>query len=816
MAIEPKAPGADCESCPLQGAKMVPGTGPTTCKVVVVGEAPGVTEARLGKPFVGPSGELLRRTLNGYGIDDKDIYVTNAVLCHPARNKLPPKAVHCCRRRLLAEIVAHKPEVVLALGNTATHVLLGDIGGITTIRGRQYEAVGLKDIVVVPTLHPAAILRRPSSFRDFSADISKAFNRTVNSVSTHQGPVDRRIILDQQEAVTFLQHLERMATTATNEAGAPMKVTVDLETSGFDPFDDYILCIVFSWKEEQAVVLGLNLIEDSEVRKALLDAFTSVHIAWGGHGMKFDRKHLVSALGGVGPKVSWDTLLQHYMLDERKGTHDLKKLAAGNLNAPNWEGTIKQYLKKPSTDSYALLPESVLYTYALHDGDYTTRLRMLQESELASRKRLQWVYDNLLVPASNVLADIELFGARIDQSELEGLDDELTGKIFDLECELCTMAGDPGFNPNSTQQVGRIIFEKFNLPHIRGNSTDADVLEALDKKTGHPFVKLMRKQRKVAKLHSTYVKGIERQLSSDGRVRSSFMLHGTVTGRLSCRDPNLQNVPRKGSGIRRLYIPSTPADFRRMFKHVYGRVPQNIRDDDELVIMQGDYSQAELRVLAWITKDPFLLEVYRSGRDLHSEVAERMFGPEYTKEQRVAAKMVNFGLVYGRTARALARDTRIPGMSYEEAVEYINDFFRKMPRVTDWYQKTKAQVRRTGMVTSLVGRERRFGIVTQEVLRDVENQAVNFMCQSPASDFTLRSLCRMHEWCVRSGAAHILVTVHDSIILECPRRLVPVVGKKLATLMQSTAEEMIGDDVVPFPSDIEVGSNWEDLKGVKV
>ena len=816
MTTKPKAPGARCDECPLIGAKCVPGAGPTKCKVVVVGEAPGVTEARKGVPFVGASGELLRRTLHGYGVSNDDIYITNAVLCHPDRNKLPPAAVSFCRGRLLDEIASREPTTILVLGNTATHALLGDVGSITKVRGRQFSATELPGVVVVPTLHPAAVLRRPSTFQDFSTDVRRALNPASHDISTHPGPVHKRVVTSPQDAVVLLEALLHWQDRAVRFEQERVKVTIDLETSGFDPFDDYILCIVLSWEQEQAVVLGLDLIEDSDVRKALLDVFTCEHIAWGGHSMKFDRKHLVSALGGVGPRISWDTLLQHYMLDERKGTHDLKKLAASNFNAPDWEGNLKQYLKKPSTDSYALLPEAVLYRYALCDGDYTTRLRMLQEPELAAHEDLQRIYDELLIPGANALADIELFGARIDQDELADLDDELTGKIFDLECALCKLVGDTSFNPNSPQQVAPILFEKFGLRRVKGTSTDVEVLEALDKETGHPFVKLMLKQRKVAKLHSTYVKGITKQLSKDGRIRSSFMLHGTVTGRLSCRQPNLQNVPRKGSGIRRLYIPSTPEDFRRMFKHVHGRVPQNIRDDDELVIMQGDYSQAELRVLAWITKDPFLLGIYRSGRDLHSEVAERMFGKGYTKEQRVAAKMVNFGLVYGRTAQALAKDTRIPGMSYNEAVAYIDGFFRKMPRVTAWYQKVKSQARRTGMVTSLLGRERRFGIVTREVLRDVENQAVNHMCQSPASDFTLASLIRMHDWCCKSGAAHILVTVHDSIILECPRRLVPVVGKMVATLMQSTAEEMIGDDIVPFTVDVEIGSNWEDLEGVEL
>ena len=310
-----------------------------------------------------------------------------------------------------------------------------------------------------------------------------------------------------------------------------------------------------------------------------------------------------------------------------------------------------------------------------------------------------------------------------------------------------------------------------------------DTLKALlEAGNEEKFVSLLLEQRKEHKLYGTYVKGIRSRLYQ-GRVHPTFLLHGTVSGRLACRNPNMQNVPRE-SKIRKLFVP-----------------------DDGNVFIQGDYSQAELRVMATLSKDVWLKEIFDDGRDLHSEVAERFFGPGFTKEERIRAKAVVFGLAYGREAYSLAQEFKIP---VPEAQRYLETFFDAIPELVQWRRNIQDTVlsQATDLITPF-GRHRRFWLITDENRKDVLKEALSFMPQSTASDICLSALTRLRSQLGDRG--NVRLPVHDSILVECAKEDEADVARLLKETMEQTARDVF-TDYVEFPVDVAIGDSWGSLE----
>lgn len=770
-----KWPLARCDACPLREAPLVPPRGPEgTVSIVFVGEAPGRDEVRFGKVFIGRSGQLLQRCLDAYHLTD--IWITNAALCYVENVDSKEPASYCCRDRLMAEIRSKSPKVVVTLGNIPTNAVLG--GGVTGITSRRGKVVDSTELgtKVLPTLHPAAILRQADMYSDFAADMQRAA-QLAGSIAT---PETAKQPMPPAEATLDYQR-------ALAAAEKSPYAILDLETSGFDYHEDKILCVGIGTLEG-IFVLMQKAVYDPEFAKALQACRTK----WVGHSSKFDRAFLKAQLG-VDITFAFDTLLGHYALDERRGIHDLKQICARLFDAPDWEGDITKYLTKPKTDSYSLLPKGVLYKYAAFDGYYTRRLTDVLVKRLEKAPAQARLVRELLVPGSNALADAEVRGIRVDLARAEA-----TAKVWNLELVKLedAMDGIVGYhiNPGSTKQVGVYLFDTLGLPMIEGRSTDKDVLARLGEKHDVPFLKVLKQHRHVAKLLGTYIEGMQQRVDSNGRLHTNFLLFGTVTGRLSSANPNLQNIP------------SDPDD-------PYGRQIRNLYIASEgMKLLYLDYSQAELRMIATLSEDPFLVEVYQGDRDLHNETATEIFGPDFTSRQRFFAKTVNFGLPYGRSARAIAKDVNLPGLSQATAEEFITRYFERIPKVVAWIESVKRTVRAQGYVESKTGRRRRFPLRTDDIIAEVERQSVNFMSQSGASDTTLCSLIHIHN--ELKGRAHVLLTVHDSILLECPSEHVEEVAREGIAIMERTGAELWGD-LVPFRASAETGDKWGSLVSLK-
>jgi DNA polymerase-1 len=371
---------------------------------------------------------------------------------------------------------------------------------------------------------------------------------------------------------------------------------------------------------------------------------------------------------------------------------------------------------------------------------------------------------------------VETAGIGVDLVYLGALHTEYEERMEGLKRELNKWVD----NPNSPKQVKEALLAM----NIMVKGTDVGVLTGLlfDKNPSVvDFVRQMLVWRKQAKLYGTYIKGIGTRVYK-GRIHPSFLLHGTTTGRLACRNPNLQNVPRD-STIRNMYVAG----------------PGNI-------FVQADYATAELRVVATLARDEVLRDMLTPGRDIHSEVALRFFGPEFTKDQRVRAKAVVFGLTYGRTAFDLAQEF---GSSVKEAQQYVDIWFDTIPATVAWREEIMKHVAEEQEdLVSHFGRHRRFWLITDENIKDVKKEALAFLPQGIASDINLAAAVKIHKYI--GETAHVRLLVHDSILVECAEDKADWVANYMKESMSQTAKDVF-TDFVEFPVEVKIGKSWGEV-----
>lgn len=748
-----------CSECGLYGGIKVNGFGPEVVDVVIVGEAPGVDEARIGRPFVGRSGMLLNKLLSNVGIDRYRLYITNACLCKPPANRNPTvKEIRACRQRLLTEIDAHKPSLVVALGKIALMAISGQNRSIKSERGRVFYTDDFRGIPIFATYHPAAVLRSPSLYVDIMHDFKQVtYIMRHGIIEVGSCVPDYTVLTDEGEAYT-----------ASMLWGAPFydnRIIVDIETAS----NGDILCLGFAGEcggEREVYVVPR---ENCHIFK---NRFNMCAIS--GHNVKFDMQECVK-FGFGKPTTGYDTMLLHYLHDERPGHHDLESVAVEHIAAKPWKGVSKKYKNR-----FEDIPRDELYLYNARDVTYTARLINPLIALLSDKQR--HLYDDLLVPASDTLSEMETVGIGVDVAYLKELIHKYESAQGPIKESLFAMAGHQ-FNPNSYQQVSKILFEEISIPWIGKYRTDEDTLKRISHL--HPFPAKLLEYRKVQRYVSTTLNGLLNNVSPNGRIHTTFNLHGTVTGRLSSSNPvNLQNIPR-GQEARNVFI-------ARPGWH----------------LVEGDLSQAEIRVLAMLSGDSNLIDAVNTS-DVHKSTAALMFGvklDDITPAQRQAAKHLVFGIVYGMQARSLGLEV---GCSEVEAQELIAKYFLAFPVAKAWIMAARAQAVNCGFVESPFGRKRRFDFITRDNRGEVERQAVNAPIQATASDITLYALGYL-PYELRNSRTYPVLTVHDSILLETceePRE----VARLLVRHMQRE-HKFFGN--VQMLADAKIGTPWGNLLAV--
>jgi DNA polymerase-1 len=783
--------GADCTNCPLRiGGKFIPSLGPDNASIAFVGEAPGIQEARTGISFSGSSGKLLEKVSSTYGINREEVLLTNATLCRPADGQSPTKAaITACRPRLLQELQDRGADTVVAMGNSAAFALLG-VEGITKLRvgpGRESEYPELKGVRIIPTVHPAACLRQSDMFPSLISDIGKVINKNVN-----WNEPEYEVLDDPVEASEFLRWLQGRAGSVV------IDIEVDIEKdTAFDHPDRYgLLCVGIAYEEGRAVVIGERACQDGNVRSALGDALrASFVVAQNG---KFDLAGLNPVIGDV--RLGFDTMLAHYCLDERSGIHGLKQMAVEYLGAPLYDEEIKKYVGP--RQGYGVIPKDILYKYNAYDAVCTYSLYLLFSEQL-ERSNLRRVHDHL-VEASNELVYLELNGISIDGGYIEELTKKYLASLEEIESSIDKILIDAGYkaiNPRSPKQIKEALL----FLRCRVDSTNVDtivtIIETLEARKQidvplYHFAQTLLKHRREAKLYGTYVKGIASRRYK-GRVYPTFLLHGTTTGRLACRNPNLQNVPRESS-IKKLFVPSTSSD------------------KSERLFVQADYSQAELRVLTWLAKDEYFREILNdSSRDLFDELtpilypntgSKKEMSESSWKELRIRVKAFVYGLGYGRTEYSIAKEYKL---STQEAKAVKNRFFDAIPAIVEWQKWVKKQVWDGNDLITPFGRHRRFHLITDENWKSIQNEAMAFLPQSTSSDICLRAMTKVSKE-IADTDAYIRNIVHDSILIDCRANEAEDISKILNSRMIESAYQVVGD-YVKFATDVKIGSHWGEV-----
>ena len=519
---------------------------------------------------------------------------------------------------------------------------------------------------------------------------------------------------------------------------------------------------------------------------ALLTALFSADIPKVSHNVKdLTRTLLENGLPAEG--FTFDTALAAYLIDATSGKYDLPTLFTayfhGELPAP----------AHLSPDAFSLLGDTPAAEAAFHS--YVSAVDALYET-LAPllRERNQWeLFETAELPLCRVLAEMELAGCRVDKGALASFGEMLSQRAAALEREIYDLAGE-SFNINSPKQLGEILFGKLGLPHGKktktGWSTNADVLEKLRYEA--PIVGAVLEYRQYAKLKSTYADGLLKAMDPDGRVRTSFQMTVTATGRLSSTEPNLQNIPTRtdlGSEIRKMFIPA-----------------------EGCLLVDADYSQIELRLLACIAGDEAMQQAFRAGRDIHTATAAQVFhvAPEnVTHEMRRRAKAVNFGIVYGISAYSLSQDI---GVTVAEAKDYMEAYFASFPGVKAYMEAVVAKARENGYVETLFHRRRDLPELKSSNfnLRSFgERVALNMPIQGTAADLMKLAMVAVHRRLKAEGLrARLVLQVHDELIVECPEAEAETAAKLLAEEMRGVAHL-----AVPLTAEAHWGCDWLEAKG---
>ena len=403
------------------------------------------------------------------------------------------------------------------------------------------------------------------------------------------------------------------------------------------------------------------------------------------------------------------------------------------------------------------------------------------------------LYQTAELPLCRVLAEMELAGCKVDKGALVSFGEMLSEKADALEQSVYSMAGE-SFNINSPKQLGEILFGKLGLPHGKktktGWSTNADVLDKLRYEA--PIVGAVLEYRQCAKLRSTYADGLLKALDPDGRVRTSFQMTVTDTGRLSSREPNLQNIPTRtdlGSEIRKMFIPGPGC-----------------------VLVDADYSQIELRLLAHISGDEAMIAAFNSGGDIHTATAAQVFHvspADVTPEMRRSAKAVNFGIVYGISAFSLSQDI---GVSVAEAKAYMEAYFATFPGVRQYMDAVVEKAREDGFVETLFHRRRDLPELKASNfnMRSFgERVALNMPIQGAAADIIKLAMVAVHKRLnTELPDAKLVLQVHDELIVECPENQ----AEAAARLLEEEMEKVVSLSV-PLTAEAHWGRNWLEAKG---
>lgn len=597
---------------------------------------------------------------------------------------------------------------------------------------------------------------------------------------------DYQLILEEKD---FLRWVARAAKADL--------LAVDTETTSLNYMDAQLVGLSLSVKEGEAAYIPVmhdymgapRQLERDFVLQQLKPLLQDKSVPKVGQNLKYDM-HILANYGVSLKGVREDTMLESYVLNSTS-RHDLDSLALSYLDHTtiHFEEVAGKGAKQLTFNQVDLEQAGL---YAAEDADIALRLHNRLRSSLAAEPELEGVYRDIEIPLVPVLFRIERRGTLIDSNMLHRHSRVLAERMLEIEKQAHELAGEV-FNLGSPNQLQTILYEKLQLPVLKKTpkgqpSTAEPVLQelALD----YPLPKAILEYRSFSKLKSTYTDKLPLQVNpATGRIHTSYHQAVTATGRLSSSNPNLQNIPvrtEEGRKIRQAFI--APSGHS---------------------LLAADYSQIELRIMAHLSKDEGLITAFREERDVHRSTAAEVFGVAFdavTDDQRRRAKAINFGLIYGMSAFGLARQLGIPR---HEAQSYIELYFERYPQVHDYMDRIRQQAAQKGYVETLFGRRlylpeinSRNGMRRQAAQRT----AINAPMQGTAADIIKKAMVSVDNWLSSSEFnAHVIMQVHDELVLEVPDAFIEPVKEGLLRCMSDTVRLD-----VPLTVDVGVGRNWDE------
>jgi len=621
----------------------------------------------------------------------------------------------------------------------------------------------------------------------------RSFLGRVESLS--ESPKPAQVWEADYHTITTADELQALA----DELAQQPRISLDTETTHTNPRWAQIVGYSFAFKPGIAYYIpvlapeGEPRIDPLEAADILRPVLENAQIGKIGQNLKYD----MIVLRGAGIRLAgnlFDTMVADYLLDPGSRSHglnDLSQRLLGHTPIPISD-LIGKGKNQRRMDEVAL---AEIGPYAAEDADVPIRLVPLLESGLKD-DNLEGLLADLEMPLIEVLVELEYNGIRIDVEHLSKLSTEFGGRMEELQGEIHALAGHE-FNIASPKQLAHVLFDELKLPVIKktaksGPSTDAEVLESLSK--SHDIAAKIIDYRQYAKLKGTYVDALpELVCSSTGRVHTSFNQVVAATGRLSSRDPNLQNIPVRtlaGQEIRAAFVP----------------------EGEGWQLLAADYSQVELRVLAHYSQDVTLLEAFRQDEDIHARVASEVHGvplDQVTSEMRRGAKAINFGVMYGQSPYGLAKGLNI---EQSEAAAFIDAYFERYDGVDRLMEEILDQCHKDGYVSTLLGRRRAIqGVRDRQTRQQKQRQrtlpertAINTVIQGTAADIIKRAMIDVLQ-SLRESPLHarMLLQIHDELVFETPPEEIEALTKLVRDGMSAAAKL-----AVPLKVDVKAGPNW--------
>lgn len=783
----------DCNLCAFSSPTCIWGAGPSKAKVMVVNSYATEQDEQEGAAVMPSS--LVER-LRAIGLDPEKVYYTNAIKCAcPRGTKYKVGDIKKCKQHLDKEIAAVQPTYVLVLGAQALKATVD--GSITELNGVMVEKDGIK---YMPSYSPGIVYRDPGK----APFVEKAMNnfKAMMEGSLEGLPeLDIRLITNMRELKRAFHHLRD---------NNYLHLSYDIETTGLVRFEDEVNLFGFGNDQVQYIIplearysplKGARLAQRKLIRTCVNWLNRNAKALVAGNG-KFDDLFLKYRFG-VKPNITFDVVLASHILNENT-PNGVKENAVLECNAPEWD--VDKDLKTGKYKTWEKYQEYL--TYLGYDIYYEYKLYRVFHKKLKQDRALMKLFYHLYMPGIISYETVEEHGVFIYPQQFKKVRKHLESEREAIEKQLLKMAKHE-VNWNSPAQIQKLLYEELKLPVIETtesgspSTSEATLMQLRDK---HPIVELILKYRGVNIQISHFIDGwINRMWGR--RLFPNFKLHGTVTGRTSCTDPNLQQVPRDP-----------------IIRNLVG-APEGWS------VVEIDYSQAELRIAAIMSGDETMKRIYQTGGDIHTHTYEMITGEKVSddkyikKEQRKKAKAVNFGFVYGmgwRKFKIYARDNYGVDLTDKEAEQWRERFFQAYHSLPKWHSKQRRIVQSMGQVRSPIGRLRRLPDIystDKSKKAEAERQSINSPVQGFGSDLTILGMSEIMgnaqyydpDYVLDKDKFFVIGTVHDATLFEvrndylmefCPR------AKHILEHPKALEDVFHFDTDVPIVADVAVGKSW--------